>query len=102
MTKNNTSSKLKKIVEKDSTPAEDILRKIRANQDPKYEADRKKSQKFVEEYIKNEGKIRYFREDWRGTKVWEEAHDEGYGRALWESEDEHKDIIYKLVKKLTA
>ena len=102
MTKNNTSSKLRKIVEKDSTPAEDILRKIRASQDPKYEADRKKSQKFVEEYIKNEGKIRYFREDWRGTKVWEDAHDEGYGRALWESEDEHKDLIYKLVKKLTA
>ena len=104
MTKNNTSSKLRKIVEKEEkeSRAEDILKKIRSRQDPNYEADRKKSEKFVAEYIKTEGKIRYFREDWYGTKVWRDAYDEGYEEARWETEDEHKDIIYKLVKKLTA
>jgi hypothetical protein len=102
MTKNNTSSKLKKIIEKEEkeSRAQSILEKIR-QQTTEDEEKRKISEKFVEQFTKENGPIKYFRDQWFGTKVWRDAESEGYKQAQWESEDEHKDLIYKLVKKLT-
>jgi hypothetical protein len=102
MTKNKESSKLRKILEKEEreSRAEDILKKIRQRETDD-EEKRKTSEKFVEQFTKENGPIKYFRDQWFGTKVWRDAYDEGYNQAQWESEDEHKDLIYKLVKKLT-
>ncbi len=97
------SAKLRAILEGTANSgAEDILKKIRDTNDPTYTADRKKSQKFVEEYIKGNGKLRYFKEDWRGTKVWKDAFDDGYDQATYELEEHYQKIIMNLVTKLTA
>lgn len=106
MTKNKEAGKLKRILkdmeqEETVSPAQTILKKIR-EQEAEDEEKRKVSEKFVEEFVKENGPMKYFRDQWMGTKVWREAYDEGYQQAQWESEEEHKDIIYSLVLKLTS
>lgn len=91
--------KLKKILkDMDEKPsaAETILEKIKKKETEDKES-REISEKFVEEFTKENGKIKYFRDQWFGTKVWCEAYDEGYEQGLWEAEEEHKEIIYKMV-----
>jgi hypothetical protein len=95
------SASLRAIL-KANNDAEDILKKIRDKTDPTYKADRKKSQKFVEEYIKDNGKLKYFKEDWYGTRVWKDAFDDGYSQAAYELEEHYQKIILNLVTKLTA
>ena len=103
MTKNKESAKLRAMLEDNSNSnAEDILKRIRSKANPTYTADRKKSQKFVEEYILNHGKLKYFKEDWYGTKVWKDAFDSGYEQAQYELEEHYQKIILNLVTKLTA
>ena len=104
MTKNKQSGKLKRILrsmeeEETVSPAQSILKKIR-EREAEDDEKRKVSEKFVEEFTKENGPIKYFRDQWMGTKVWREAYDEGYQQAQWESEEEHKDLIYGLVRKL--
>jgi hypothetical protein len=102
MTKNKESAKLRAILEENSNSnAEDILKRIRDKADPTYTADRKKSQKFVAEYIKDNGKLKYFKEDWYGTRVWTDAFDSGYSQATYELEEHYQKIILTLVNKLT-
>ena len=102
MTKNKESAKLRAILEENSNSnAEDILKRIRDKADPTYTADRKKSQKFVAEYIKDNGKLKYFKEDWYGTRVWKDAFDDGYSQATYELEEHYQKIILTLVNKLT-
>jgi len=103
MTKNKESAKLRAILEDNSNSnAEGILKRIRDKADPTYTADRKKSQKFVAEYIKDNGKIKYFKEDWYGTKIYQDSFDDGYSQATYELEEHYQKIILKLVTKLTV
>ena len=104
MTKNKDSGKLRRILqdmeqEETVSPAQTIFKKIR-EREAEDDEKRKVSEKFVEEFTKENGPIKYFRDQWMGTKVWADAHDEGYQQAQWESEEEHKELIYTLVKRL--
>jgi hypothetical protein len=97
------SASLRAILEGNSNNnAEDILKKIRDKNDPTYTADRKKNQKFVEEYVKGNGKLKYFKEDWHGTRVWKDAFDDGYSQATYELEEHYQKVIMNLVNKLTV
>jgi uncharacterized protein (DUF2164 family) len=105
MTKNKESAKLKRILtamgkEETASPATSILKKIK-EREAEDAVKRKEAEKFVEQFTKENGPIKYFQDQWVGTKIWTDAYNEGHKEAEWESEDEHKDIIYKLVKKLT-
>lgn len=109
MTTNKESKKLRKILTdmgqeekpKQKSRAGDILEKIK-QREAADEEKRKVSEKFIDEFVKDNGKITYFKDQWFGTKVWRDAYDEGYQQAQWETEEEHKDMIYKLVQKLIA
>ncbi len=109
MTTNKESKKLRKILtdmdqaekQQEKSPAGDILKKIK-QREAEEDEKRKVSEKFIDEFVKENGQIKYFRDQWFGTKVWREAYDEGYQQAQWETEEEHKDMIYKLVQKLVA
>lgn len=98
----NKKTKLKEVLEEldsEKSAAPDILKKIKQRQE---EEDKKRaiSEKFVEEFTKENGPIKYFRDQWFGTKVWREAYNEGMDHGKYESEEEHKEIIYKLVTGL--
>ena len=84
-------------MEKEETvnPAESILKHIRKREEED-EVKRKKAEKFVEEFTKENGPIKYFKDQWEGTKVWRDAYNEGYQQALWESKEEHRSAIYKM------
>ena len=107
MIKTKTPGKLKKILKdleqeevKEQSPAESILKKIRERE----EADKEKravAEKFVDDFTKQNGPIKYFPDQWSGSPPWRDGYDEGYQQAQWESEEEHKDLIYALVKRLT-
>lgn len=104
MTKNKESGKLKRILkdmeqEETVSPAQTILKKIR-EREAEDEEKRKVSEKFVEEFTKENGPIKYFKDQWMNTPVWRDSYQEGYEQAQWESEEEHKDLIYGLVRKL--
>lgn len=104
MTKNKDSGKLRRILqdmeqEETVSPAQTIFKKIR-EREAEDDEKRKVSEKFVEEFTKENGSIKYFRDQWMGTKPWRDAYDEGYQQAQWESEEEHKELIYTLVKRL--
>jgi hypothetical protein len=100
MTKNKESSKLRKILtemdkEETVSPAKSILKRIQ-EREAEDEVKRKVAEQFVEQFTKENGPIKYFQDQWVGTKPWRDAYDKGYQQAQWELEEEHKDIIYKM------